>query len=738
MDYLPVRFGFGELSRTMRICLLVATGLLLLWQLYRLIIKRIFVSMKNRSMALLVEKAYPKFDESLITTVEHCEATDRAEVATDGLMLEMTRDKAERLVDEVEIGNVIDSGFLWRGLIVAGLLLLTVGGFAFADTPNLKRAADRLYLLGDSPWPRKVKLELVGIRIRNEIAVEGIEELGQVIRPDANGVFRVPRGASVTLLARAQESDSEATWRALPESCLMYFRNSGGANGAQVLNRFGRVDQGWQGYQLVGAPLEGLLSPMTFTLRGEDDRIGPFQFEIVDGPGVVQSSLDCTFPEYLSQPGVMSWTPRRIEWTGRAALPDGTKYTVRGNANKPLKKVYVWDAVRSEMRFGDVAGSEFTFQGDPLGEMETLQIYLVDGDSIVSGVPHTMKIEPIRDLAPDVITRLKGLGTAVTPEAILPFEGEVTDDYLVEKAWVEIEAPNRKLPPAEETIGSKGKMDAAIDLEELGRAGLNLPVDDGSEISFVVKASDFFRIGESGPNVGVGEKFTFELVSADRLVRMLERQEVAQRRRLEQIFGEVTNVRKYLARTRAVTSDAEQKVVAEPGDDSMEAELRRQALRIVFAQRSENQMQKSRQEIGGVANSFENLKLQLINNRIDAQDRKRRINDDVVVPLRKIPRGSIEALLQTVGQLEEVLKQIDQGVGGNSAEDSAASLTEKGLGETDVVLAEIDAVLARLVKYETQNELLDLVRRLIKEQEMIRDQTGDKRQKDAFDGLLDE
>jgi len=54
------------------------------------------------------------------------------------------------------------------------------------------------------------------------------------------------------------------------------------------------------------------------------------------------------------------------------------------------------------------------------------------------------------------------------------------------------------------------------------------------------------------------------------------------------------------------------------------------------------------------------------------------------------------------------------------------------------VLAEIDAVLARLVKYETQNELLELVRRLIKEQEKIRADTSDKRQKDAFDGLLDE
>ena len=743
LDYLPVLFGFGELSRSARIALLVISAALLLWQFYRLIARRFFVSMKNRSMALLVEKAHPKFDESMITTVDHCAHrgnAGRAEVQMDQAMMEITRDKAEILVPDIDLRKVVDFGFLLRGLGIAGLLLLTVGGFAIADGKNFKKAAQRLYLLDDAGWPRKVKLEIAGIRIRNEIAVEGIEELGKIIRPDARGTFRVPRGAAVTLLARAQESDPDASWRALPESCLMYFRSSEGASGTQVLNRIGRADAGWQNYQLVGSPLEGLLSTITFSLRGEDHRIGPYTIEVVDGPSVVQSSLDCAFPEYLSQPGVMSWTPRTIEWTGRAALPDGTRYTVRGGANKELEKVYVWDAGKSEMRFGEVNGNEFSFEADPLTDAETLQIYLVDKDSIVSDVPHAMKIEPIRDQAPDVITRLKGLGTAVTPQAMLPFEGQVTDDYLVKKAWVELEAPNRKLPPAEETIGAKGKLDALIDLDELGRAGLSLPEDDGSEISFVVKASDFFVLGDSEPNVGVGEKFTFELVSADKLVRLLERQEVAQRRRLEQIFGEVSNVRSYLTRTRSEGSSSSGNVTnAEPGDpDAMETELRRQALRIVFAQRSEIQMQKSRQEIGGVANAFDNLRLQQVNNRIDAEDRKQRLNDDVVVPLRKIPGGSIEELLTIVAELETVLKQIDKGVGGESAEENAGDLTERGLAQTDVVLAEIDAVLARLVKYETQNELLNLVRRLIKEQQDIQVKTRDKRQKDAFEGLLDE
>ena len=146
---------------------------------------------------------------------------------------------------------------------------------------------------------------------------------------------------------------------------------------------------------------------------------------------------------------------------------------------------------------------------------------------------------------------------------------------------------------------------------------------------------------------------------------------------------------------------------------------------------------KSGQDLRGITNAFENLRLQLINNRIDAEDRKERIATKIIAPLKSIPAGSLKALADTIDELETALKQIDRGIGGEQGEITANGLVDQGLADTDAVLKEIDAVLSVLVKYESQNELLEIVRRMIAEQEALMKRTKDKRQKDAFEGLLD-
>jgi hypothetical protein len=581
---------------------------------------------------------------------------------------------------------------------------------------------------------------MVGVKIKTDSPVEGIEELGQNLNP-ANGSFRVPRGASLTLTVRAQATDPLVPWRQLPSSCLMYYRTKEGDRGTQALNRIGSPKDGWQTYALNGSPLESILTDIEFTLRGDDHRAGPFRIEVVDQPIVTQTDLDCVYPSYLSDNDSIGWTPRSIRWTGRAALPQGTSFNVRGTATKPLKKVYVWDAAASTMNLGVVDGSNFEYPVPPFSEAINLQFYLVDSDNIVADSPHSVYVEPITDEAPDVVAQLVGIGTAITPDAILPFEGQIADDYRVQETWVELTTVDRKLPPSIQTTKEDGKLDSSIDIAELVRAGLKLTVDDGSNLGFIIKAKDYYSFNGEESNVGIGDKYSLELVSPNRLLRMLERTEVSQRRRLEQIFEELTAVRGYLSRTRPQNvAEDKRSSDAEPGDSELGddgAQMRQQAMRIVFSQRSKLQTMKSSQEIRSIADAFENLRMQLINNRIDAEDRKQRLAEGIIAPLKAIPDGSLKILGDTIDEIEVVLKQIDKGLGGQSFEGTAKTLIDRGLIETDAALKEIDAVLSVLVKYESQNELLEIVRRMIAEQEALMKRTKDKRQKDAFEGLLD-
>ena len=68
-DYLPVRFGYSEASVWMRIGLLVLSAAAVLWVFYRLILRRLFVRMRDSSMAMLVEQKYQSFNDSLLATV---------------------------------------------------------------------------------------------------------------------------------------------------------------------------------------------------------------------------------------------------------------------------------------------------------------------------------------------------------------------------------------------------------------------------------------------------------------------------------------------------------------------------------------------------------------------------------------------------------------------------------------------------------------------------------------------
>jgi len=623
IDYLPVKFGLSELSKSARTILLVLAIAICLLQLYRLIGRRLFVSMKNRSLALLVEQKYPEFEESLLTTVVDARNENHADVPVDQAMLDMTREKAERLVEKVDPSDIVNFQFLRPAAFLACVLACSIIGLAIFNFDNLQRAIERLYLLDGRKWPRRVYLEVVGLKIKTDNPIPGIEELGQTLKP-SDYRFRVPKGSSLSLSVRAQESDPLAPWRALPSSCLIDYRTSDGDRGTQSLNRIGGPRDGWQTWSLNGAPLDRVLSNFEFTIRGDDFRDGPYRIEIVNQAIVTETNLDCVFPDYLSSNDSLSWTPRSIRWTGRASLPEGTSFNVSGEVTKPLKKAYVWNPAISEMQQGIVEGMRFEFPVQAISEAVNLEFYFLDEDNLVSDSPHRVAVEPQSDESPEVIARLVGIGTAVTPQAILPFEGEIHDDHRVQETWIELATPKRKLPPAVQRT-TDGKLKSYIDLAELVRAGLELNVDDGSELNMIIKAKDYFCLDGKSPNVGVGDRYSLELVSAGRLLRMLEQIEVSQRRRLEQIFEEVSNIRGYLSRTRKQSRSDRTNRSSEPGDRRAENKAdqlsRQQAMRIVFSQRSKLQAMKSSQELRGIAEAFDNLRLQLINNRLDADSR---------------------------------------------------------------------------------------------------------------------
>ena len=78
LDYLPVLVGANEMPREARSVLLVITVLGACVVIWWYILRRIFSHFRNTSLALLIEKQFPGFRDSLVTTVERGERRETA------------------------------------------------------------------------------------------------------------------------------------------------------------------------------------------------------------------------------------------------------------------------------------------------------------------------------------------------------------------------------------------------------------------------------------------------------------------------------------------------------------------------------------------------------------------------------------------------------------------------------------------------------------------------------------
>jgi hypothetical protein len=766
IDYGPVRFGYPETPIWLRTILLTLTGLAAAYCLWRVIGRRLFVRLRDSSMAMLVEKEYRQFNDSLLTTVNQANA-DLANEAVPDLgfnpaMLDTTRAKAESLVKRVNVQHIVNSRSFHRTSWLAAALIGSAVVFAIAEPGMASLAFDRLCLLRNDKWPRQSDIELVGIAVQREQSNPAIAENIGLRQPIGN-VLTIAKGSSLAISVTARSTSNDQTKRTLniPTTCWLNYQTQQGNRGSQPFKRIGSPRDGLQTYTLATAPLENIIDDLTVDISGGDDRLETLQIRVVDPPIATRTDLHVSFPQYMVDEQSNSFTDRTERWTGQISLPVGTEVDVEVHSKQELSKVYFSqvapadDGNAPELTSFDATGNSFRFSLPKIEQTSAFQFYLCDQHGIVSEQPHVIAIDSIQDQAPDIKEQLVGIGTAVTPNVQLPISAEVSDDYGINEMWIELEigdsAPFREaLPTADRRL--KTKLNSAIDfrqrIKEFGES-YRLPTEGANKLVVTVAASDHCDLGGE-QNIGSGNRYELDIVTPDELLRILEQLEVGQRRRLEQIVKEIIDLKSYLNRSKS-RSGKRTTLDREPGDEGTAADAADEApdrteLRRLFAQRSILQSDKSKQEVAGCAAAFENLRLQLINNRVTADARQDRFENQVIAPLQQTVDVSFAQLRESLTTLEQSLTEIEEVSSKSKRPDptmlaklnqTADAQASTALEHSETVLNELRGVLDLLIKHETQNELLDIVRQMIQKQKDLIQRTKKQRQKKAFEGLLD-
>ncbi len=735
IDYLPVLVGASEMPRGARAILLAVIAVMLAYVMYRWIFRRVFARMPDHSMAVLLERRFGQFHDALVTAVEMDEHPDHAEQFNQE-MLTLTRQEAAARTVDVRVREVFRLTPLIGKIALAAAVIAPIGLFYVVNAPAVQTWVNRLYLLRDQPWPRNTQIGVAGIQIQRTTATDNAVSLTELIPFDDNREIKVAKGTSVLLNVRA-----DAT-KVIPEYCTIYYQTEEGDHATVNMQKLGRIRDNLQTYVCDSKPFRGILSTIRFDVRGLDHRVRDYRLTVVPSPIIVNTQLDCTFPQYMVNEQLSLWLPRTLDLASGTQLPVGTHIMIRAQTNKDLSRVEIRNVQTDEVTALDIRPTsdgmrQFEYEVQRLDGTLSLDVSLRDTDSVVSDPPIRLHITGIADAAPVVKTTLRGIGTAVTPDVVIPATGEITDDYEVDKSWFEVTVNDGAPREYPFPLGDLGRVTAELDFrdERASEGGIQLKPQDKLAVTLI--ASDKCDLAAT-PNIGNGDRYQLDVVTPQELLAMLERKELGLRRRLEQIIDELSEMRDSLSRTKRAAADPQGTAPEDArtesdngGEDAADpalgdtAEERARSLRQLRTQRSLVQSDKSAQEVLGVAASFDDIRHELINNRVDSKDRESRLKDQIADPLRRIGETMFPALNV---QLKSLQQQLDDPAASDQAVDLAVEMA-------DAVLLELDKVLQKMLELESFNELMNIVRSLIEDQQEIIEKTKEEQKKGALDLL---
>ena len=717
LDYLPVRLGGTEMPWLARLILLLLVTAITSAIVLRMLIGRLGRPLPDDSLALLVERHHPELGGRLVTAVQLHQPGRHGDSHSPRL-LDQVHDQATAAIELVEPNRIFRWEPLLRKAMVVGplgllsLLLLVFSPASFA------RAASRLTLLSDDPWPRRASLEMVGVELPIITASEDESEASKLI-PFADKSMRLPRGSSGTLRIRAQADGAE-----LPVVCTVGFQTDSGTRIRSNMRRIGRVVDGYQSFIVDGPPLSGLAESLTLDVRGLDARLDNFRIEAVAPPVLTEVRVRVRYPNYLRQQGS---GPVDFETSYQAGVRvrEGSDLWLVVKSSAALGQTDV--VIKSDMLENATPNSVYSQDGSeliiPIQNFQTASMISIvprDRDGISAQAPYRYFLGVVMDQPPELKVRLAGIGTAVTPIARIPITMTATDDYGIRELKVSVspvadggEGDDRveQLATATPPLDREGNAATEMDLREQVASGQLSELQPGGAINLIVEASDHYNLNDV-QHVTRSEVYRIQIVSPEELLALLERRELGLRARLEQTIEETRSLRDSLDLLQRQSFNSQ---ATEAGNDP----TRQRQVRLLRIQQSGLQASKTAEELSGIAISLDDILQEMVNNRVDSVDRRERIGVGVRDPLRQIVKEPLQRLMDQIQSVEQSVDQLE----------TAKVKSAEAVQTAEEVLLQLTAVLEKMLDLESYNEILDMVRDLIGDQTELLDDTKAERKK---------
>ena len=413
-----------RISLPLRQLLLGAGAVLLAATVYRRLLKPLAIRLDDLDLAAVLDRRCRGFGQRVAAVLELPRLLEGEVLASPSMVRAAVLEHA-RALDETDLSAAFDRRAPRRMLWLALAAAAAVAAFA-CFAPDTAGLWARRWLAGSNErWPQRNYLAVAGLGDGDTLVVPRGESL--LVNVDAQPDFAGE--ARAWMLAGRGEPLRVATaakpLAAVPEKVSIQYRT---AAGSSKQGNFTNFAGGRFRYELppVAEPLE-------FRVAGGDDWFGPIKVEPVDRPKIDRLWL------VARQPG--SQESETLDHAG-------------GDA--PL--LFLLDA-ELELHFSadaELAGAELASQSGQSPRLEkiddrqyvarwkmkqaqTFEIRLIGRRAKLESKPYFLSIGLLIDRPPRLSLRSSGVGKRVTPQARIPLDLRVQDDFGLASLGLELE-----------------------------------------------------------------------------------------------------------------------------------------------------------------------------------------------------------------------------------------------------------------------------------------------------------
>ncbi|MDR2438386.1 MAG: hypothetical protein LBE12_03305 [Planctomycetaceae bacterium] len=750
---------FFELSQPFRGLTLFLLSAGLGYFVWVQVIRRCCTNIRHDQLAAVFERFTPSLNESLITVVE-LGIVSQTQNEFNPVFLQKTVTEAAETLQNISIQKFFRLGRIAVRFILVFILTGVVMFFFATFTETSEIWFSRNILLSNRDWPR-----------RSQLVVEGFEE--------RSGRIRIGRGDSFTLTVRAN-----TMMPLVPETIRLRLgsRESGYRN--IEIDQFRTETLEGTDWRFFSHTFTELLETLPIQVRGADSTINGLFIEVVPPPTLTEMKLKQKFPKYLER------NDRTTSVSGQMTIPDGTDITVTGTTSKPIVKA---EAVLDRGEPAVLRQSPVTTPFDSLSfslqkirNDTLLEFQLEDIDFLRNRQPIRIRFGIVKDQPPIITARLEGIGTAITPNAVLPVSGEITDDnglasvsyrFEIERSGQNNNSesifpenhPPENLPSLnqEEELRTKTATVLQEDRGVIAVTGVGngqtvfpltqefsvseISVQPDDKLSLFLEAVDRFNLDDQVGQTGLGPRWTLEIVSPERLLSLLELREISLRQRFEVLIGETERTKslveefsllppeELIRKTESLSLTGEPLIDVDDvdTDEKRLEELNRKkktmletiskeqaATGLYNISRSLRDTQKEVYDLRMIIESFTLIRREMINNRIFSEDAEQRLNRGIIQPMQELVDADFPETDRVIGQLSQTLEIRDQPLRNTALEQQKTVLDQFSL-----VIKKMTTIRDNMVSMESFNEAIDILRAIIKQQQQLRNETLEEKNK---------